>query len=342
MALEKSVLTYESIDNILRNHFKINILHAEKIPLGSANCYKIHTDGQKYFLKEFQSSFTTDSIVREAALVNFLSDKGFATSRFICNTNGQPFTVYKGHIICLEEFIDGHTYGYDNFPSELLIECAGTLGILHSVMKGYSLPIDMDKKWLSDFSPEKLSFQYSSLADIAKSRGEDKYSETIVSDLEYKSALAFRCSEYIRFFEGITYSPTHGDYQGCQLICENTKIKAVIDFSSARTLPAVWEIMRSFVQTSSSRATKKIDADRLCEYVAEYMKHSPLTKADLAAMPYVYLFQLARSRFGYPQYLTTDSEDRTGLLKFATWRTDICRELEENAGNISSALKSIT
>ena len=58
----------------------------------------------------------------------------------------------------------------------------------------------------------------------------------------------------------------------------------------------------------------------------------------MIAMPYVYLFQLARSKYGYPQYLNSDSEDKEGLLQFAFWRTKMCREIEKNAESISNEL----
>ena len=58
----------------------------------------------------------------------------------------------------------------------------------------------------------------------------------------------------------------------------------------------------------------------------------------MIAMPYVYLFQLARSKYGYPQYLKSDSEDKEGLLQFAFWRTKMCREVEAKAETISNAL----
>ena len=123
------------------------------------------------------------------------------------------------------------------------------------------------------------------------------------------------------------------------MIFDNQDIKAVIDFSAARKLPAVWELMRSYVQSSQyARSKAKIDVQELAEYVKEYMEYFPLTETDLKAMPYVYLFQLARSRFGYIQYLTSDSEDREGLIKFAFWRTAICREVKENAEAIVNAL----
>jgi len=97
--------------------------------------------------------------------------------------------------------------------------------------------------------------------------------------------------------------------------------------------------MRSFVQSSTEcRKNANIDIMALREYVSEYMKYSKLTKNDIISMPYVYLFQLARSKYGYPQYLNSDSEDRNGLLQFAFWRTQICKEVESKAEAISNEL----
>lgn len=194
-------------------------------------------------------------------------------------------------------------------------------------------------QWCEEYSSDKLISQYGELIALV---GNDRNAERITEDLEYKMGLAERINEYKKHFEGITYVASHGDYQGCQLIFDGDEIKAVIDFSSARTLPAVWEIMRSFTQTSQKcRESATIDVTDFCSYVAEYMKHSSLTRSDITAMPYVYLFQLARSRFGYTQYLKSDSEDRKGLLDFAYWRTNICRELERKADDISAALTTL-
>ena len=161
----------------------------------------------------------------------------------------------------------------------------------------------------------------------------------IIDDLQYKKQLAIRCEEYKKYYNGITYCSTHGDYQGCQLIFEKGEVKAVIDFSSASCLPVTWELMRSFVQSSNyCRTTATVDIKMFCEYVKEYLKFFSLTKTDMIAIPYVYLFQLARSKYGYPQYLKSNSEDKEGLLQFAFWRTKMCREIEAKADMISNEL----
>ncbi len=342
MALERTVLNDEIVAHILFRNYGVTFVSMEKLNLGSANCFRVYDGNKYYFLKEFQSSFSENAVVQEAKLLEFLSVAGIPTTRFYKTLNNEFVFNYQNHIICMEEYIEGQAYDYDNLPIELLPQVGKMLGRLHQALKNYPLPIDMSDEWLASFSAENMMAQYETLIKIAESKADDKNTNQIIDDLQYKKQLAIRCEEYKKYYNGITYCSTHGDYQGCQLIFENDKIKAVIDFSSASCLPVTWEIMRSFVQSSSyCRTNATVDIKAFCEYVREYQKFSPLTKTDMVAMPYVYLFQLARSKYGYPQYLNSDSEDREGLLQFAFWRTKMCRDVEKNAESISNELKKL-
>jgi hypothetical protein len=100
--------------------------------------------------------------------------------------------------------------------------------------------------------------------------------------------------------------------------------------------------MRSFVQTSQeSRLDCRINVEELCKYVERYCKVNVLTVQDLHSMPYVYLFQLLRSTYGYKEYLQTNTEDRDELLAFAFWRTRICKEVLEKADEIVEGLLKV-
>lgn len=342
MALEKSVLNLEAITSLLKTHYNLVVVDAQKLKLGTANCYCICTTDNRFFLKEFQSHFCQADLLREARLANYLKNNGLPTARFIPSCSGDYFFRHRNHLICLEEFLDGITYGYQDFPKALLNEMAETLGKLHTILAGYDLPKCMDAKWIIPFSIEDAVSQYDHLLTLLEKHRTDIHYQRIKDDLTYKKQLISRCSSLARFYEGITYSPSHGDFQGCQLICDKAHIRAIIDFSSASVLPVSWELMRSFIQSSqSSRSRARLDIEALCEYVRAYRQYAPLTKRDLAGMPYIYLYQLARSKYGYKEYLTTDSEDRDGLLEFAFWRTDICRELEHKAAAISEALSGM-
>ncbi|MBQ7337780.1 MAG: phosphotransferase [Clostridia bacterium] len=343
MALETSILNQGRIANILGTHYGIGCADVERLPLGSANCYRV-LDGEKYyFLKEFQSDFSEDDLTREAGVVDYLASHGIPVARFLPTLQNAWFVDCEGHMIALSEYIDGITYGYDDMPPRRLCDLAAMLGQLHATLRDYPLPVDMGQTWLDAYSAEKTAQSYDALLATAAARMSDPNTPQILTDLTYKKDLAYRLEEYKKYYDGVTYNATHGDYQGCQLIWKDDGIRAVIDFSSARTLPVVWEVMRSFVQSSEvCRRDAKVDLAALCDYVRTYMRYFPLSRTDLDAMPYVYLFQLARSRYGYPQYLDGTSEDSMGLLHFATWRTAMCREVESRAGEIARALLNLS
>ena len=342
MALENSVLNEQKIIELLREHWDKLVMKVEKMPLGSANCYCVSSESEQYFLKEFQSGFQTDDLMREAKLTKYLLEHGIPTTRFIPTISGEMYLEYQGHCICLEEYIEGTQFHYSNFPKEFLKKEAAMLGKIHQCLSGYDLPIDMDEKWVNSFSVSKAKAKYDELLGVLEKHKMDNLYDKIKEELLYKKELSEYCDGLKRHYEGITYVSTHGDYQGCQLIFDDENVKAVVDFSAAKKIPAVWELMRSYVQSSEyCRCEAKIDIKEFCEYVKEYMRYFPLTEKDLNAMPYVYLFQLARSRFGYIQYLTSDSEDREGLIKFAFWRTAICREVKEKAEKIIEAIMNI-
>ena len=340
MSLERSVLNESIISDLLFQHYGISPLSVNKLQLGTANCFRVYDGNKYYFLKEFQSDILEEEVVREAKLLDYLSDAAFPVTRFFRTHNNEFVIRHQDHILCMEEYIEGNTYGYNDLPLELLPKVGRMLGKLHQALKDYPLPVGMSGQWLASISAGSVIAKYDELVQLAESKADGDKLPQLMEDFRYKKQLAVRCEEYKKYYDGITYCATHGDFQGCQLIWEKDEIKAVIDFSAAACLPVTWEIMRSFVQSSSlCRNSATIDIPALCDYVREYVKFSPLTKNDMLAMPYVYLFQLAQSRYGYPQYLlNTDSEDREGLLRFAFWRTQMCREVERKAKAISEEL----
>lgn len=50
---------------------------------------------------------------------------------------------------------------------------------------------------------------------------------------------------------------SHGDYNNLQLLCDKNNITAVIDFSSAAKLPAVWELICSYTYGAKNVVMEK-------------------------------------------------------------------------------------
>ena len=63
MALEKTVLSPQSIRELLKEKYGIAVTDIERLPLGSANCYRISDGSKNYFFKELQSKFSEDKII---------------------------------------------------------------------------------------------------------------------------------------------------------------------------------------------------------------------------------------------------------------------------------------
>ncbi len=56
-----------------------------------------------------------------------------------------------------------------------------------------------------------------------------------------------------------------------QILCADDEIKAVIDFSSAAKIPALWELMRSYMQSASdTKNPADFDAEKFQGYVRSY------------------------------------------------------------------------
>lgn len=338
MPLEKSVLDVEKISAILKNEYGLHLVGCKRLAAGSANCFKVACKEGDFFFKEYQSNITPETVDTEADVVAYLGSRDYPVAGFIKTVNGRICTTYKDHVIGVQDYVEGQTYPND-LPRPLLRECAKYLGILHAILKDYPLAVDMDYGWAAGISKDAVARKFNALLIALDEDKSDPHYHKIREDLLFKKELAASIDGWKAYFKDVTFASTHGDYSACQLICDEKGIKAVIDFSSAKRLPAVWEIMRSYVQSGEvSRKGSNFDVSDFSIYVKEYMKYAPLTTRDLGAMPYIYLFQLAQSGYGYKEYLITKTENKEELLAFAFWRTDICREIYRKAEDISRTL----
>lgn len=341
MAIEKSVFTESEIVEFLNNTYGIPACKVQKIHLGSANCFKIFAADKAYFLKEYQTKFSEQDLLRETALVEYLISRDFPTAEFIKDESGNAYNFIKGRYIVLEEYIDGECYDDHDIPAGALFHAGELLGRLHEILNEYDLPVEMGSDWINSFDVSRSCDKYDSLLAGAEAIDETAIRNRICEDLTFKKDL-LRCIEpYGQCFDKLTYKSTHGDYNKMQFLCKGDRIEAVIDFATAKKIPAVWEVMRSYIQSANdTKDPFGLDTSRFLKYVRHYMHFSSLTEWDLKYMPYVYLYQLGRSRYGYSEYMA-NAENKDNMLNFAFWRTDTCRMLMDKADGLSKQLTEL-
>lgn len=341
MAVQKSVLSEPEISKLLKNNYGISADKIQRLHLGTANCFKVFSKDTPFFLKEYQEAFSEGDLRCETALNKFLLSQAFPTAEFIKDENGNTYNFVNGRYVVLQEYIESESYVNHDLPDSLLFQAAEILAQLHEILIGYNLPVEMDVMWVKEFSVSQTYAKYDYLLDFAQNVEDKAIRYKISEDLIFKKGLIKLIKPYGEYFDKLIYKSTHGDYNSMQYLCAGDIIKAIIDFASAKKIPAVWEIMRSYMQSASdTKDPFDFDVSKFCEYVRCYMRFSALTEFDLKYMPYVYLYQLGRSGYGYKEYMT-DAESKDEFLKFAFWRTDICRMLLNKADDISAKLTAL-
>ena len=166
----------------------------------------------------------------------------------------------------------------------------------------------------------------------------DKYKEQIVKDVNYKIEICKKIQEEFGFniIKKLSMLNSHGDFCTQQLIYNDSQEPTIIDFEKAKRMPIVWEIMRSYCYTDEEVKDGNINVSNLVDYFKTFNEYIKLNEYDLKYASYVYLLQLISSTFGYKEYVKDIEQEE--LLKFAFFRTNICRDLYDKKEEISKEL----
>ena len=335
---------YETL-TFLTETWDIIVNRIAELPEGSAKCFIIESESDKYFFKVYQNKFDYKTLSNETTVCDFLTKKGFCVSSFLLSKKRRYIEEYKGKFCTLQYFIDGITYPKFEVPQGLLYDSARVLANINIALEELpiQLPLGFDHKWFLEWSVDREIEKYNQL--LARLNCEDEYYDRMAKGFETKCKLLSSFNANGFPFASLTPENSHGDYNVLQLIFSGDRVKAVVDFSSCSRIPICWEIIRSYSLSSMECKYGIIDTNSFMGYINEYQKIKALNKTDLELMPYFYLFTLLRSSFGYKGYiekkshrLSVDSTDMKAL-EFAFWRTDMCKWLFDNADSISSKIK---
>ena len=141
--------------------------------------------------------------------------------------------------------------------------------------------------------------------------------------------------KYTQFdFNKFSMKNTHGDYSINQIICQNKKINAVIDFTSACIHPIAWEVVRSYSLADSEGADGSIRVDKLKKYIQMYLKNEELNNYDLENMIYIFFYQSILSDY-FSEYYRSKFKNRKILLSNAIHTYNQCIWLDKNIEKIN-------
>lgn len=342
MGIQKSNLSYEKIGKILKEEYGMLPNEITEVNRGTANIFKIKTEKGNYILKEFNEKRTVESVEKETNIINFLKGRNINVPKYIKTVNDKFYTENEGRIIILQEFVDGYTMENNTVEDyKRIIESATLLGKITKELREYP-ELSEENIIEKQFSKENLQNKIVKMKKLKEELKEDNiYKNKFEKDLEFKIKVSEELESKFDFsiIRKMTIINGHGDYSIQQLIYNDKKETTVIDFETAKKLPIVWEVMRSYSYIDKEAKDGNLNIKTLVEYFKEFSKFIKLNEYDLKYAAHIYLIQLICSPFGYKEY--NNDYSQTGLLNFAFFRTNLCQYLYKNLEEISLALSKV-
>lgn len=341
--IEQTTFSNMEIQNELYKRYGLKVNNIEIVNKGSANIYKIISDDGEFILKEFQSKYSQDDVLKEINAIEYLKENSrVPLPTYLRNNNNEFYFEHKGRIVIIQNFIDGKVFEKNEGNYEQLLESACYLGEIIKGFEEYKIKDGVNiTDWYSKKEFDKANKKYDEILDKLDN---SEISNKIKIDILFKKELLDKLNKNknLKELNNITHKVSHGDYSSLQFIYDNeNKIKAIIDFIKVKKLPIVWEIARSYSYIDKEARDGNININNIVEYTKEVSKIIDLNEYDFKYLPYVYLIQLARSPFGYNEYFKENVKNKEELLNFAFYRTNLCRDLYKKANEISNKLLEI-
>lgn len=70
--IEKTTFSKKELQTELNKKYGINVEKIEKINKGTANIFKIISNNEKFIVKEFQSKYSKENVLKEISAIEYL------------------------------------------------------------------------------------------------------------------------------------------------------------------------------------------------------------------------------------------------------------------------------
>ena len=98
---------------------------------------------------------------------------------------------------------------------------------------------------------------------ILNLKDDNKYRERFKEELEFKIKVSNEIVDSFNFdvIRKLTIINAHGDFSVQQLIYNDEKETTVIDFETAKKMPIIWEVMRSYSYVDKEAVNGELNID---------------------------------------------------------------------------------
>ena len=309
------------MEHLIETHYGLRVQGLARVNEGvGGDVYTVETHTGRFVLKGTRHG--DERACNEPRLVAFAARQGIPVQECLPTKDGEDFFHRGGKQYNLRPWADGAVYSYNKAPAWLVTEAARMQGKINAALAGFeSLPQGIGPDSLAYLRSDAPRESYGKTLALAKKAGD----ASVVEDIRFRISQLHMLQEKTYDFSRFTIGNAHGDYKIQNLVCGEGRIAAVIDWTSACTLPLCLEIIRAY-----AHAAPVFSLEGLRAYTDEYQRYAPLNDYDLRMMPYFFRDLLLASDY-YGQYYASKHSNRADYLAQAKFATRMLRELIEHS-----------
>lgn len=186
--LEQSTFNDYEIKKIVNENYGIEIKTIKRINQGTANIFKVENDNNEYVLKEFQSKYKKEDIIKEISAIQYLQkNTDIPLPTYIRMKNGNYCFEHLGKIVILQNFIRGTTINKNEGNYEQTIDSAKYLGKIVNGFEKYEIKDSINvMDW---FSEEEMKIANEKFDKILNKIENNEIENKIKKDILFKKKL---------------------------------------------------------------------------------------------------------------------------------------------------------
>ena len=194
--IEKTTFSKKELQIELNKKYGIKVEKIEKINKGTANIFKIISNNEKFIVKEFQSKYSKENVLKEISAIEYLrKNSQVPLPIYLKNNNNELYFVHKGKMIVVQKFVEGQVFEKNKGNHEQILESARYLGLIIEGFKNYNIDDNISiLDWYSNKEFEKANKKYD---EILSKLDNSKISEKIKMDIIFKKELLVKLSKTI-------------------------------------------------------------------------------------------------------------------------------------------------
>jgi Ser/Thr protein kinase RdoA (MazF antagonist) len=293
------------LSGLLRRHYGVAVGAVRRIRAGSAtHNFRVESDAGTLFVKRYAAGTDLARPRSAIGLTRLAGRRGVPVARIRYGLEGQVLSEEPGGALTVWDWAPGTAREHGLNPAEAA-EAGTALGRVHRAfapLPGY-FP-DLAARWL-ELDPAAVAGRVDRLLATVEERrragSSDPFDAVAERTLTERREQVGRLEAVRRGLPALTRQILHGDYAPPNLLYQEGRLLAVLDFGPAATYLPAWEQGRIAFDPRTVAGEGWLESARaLVEaYLAEEPEVSP---GDVAGCCRVALIQLLRSLFGVREH----------------------------------------